>query len=336
MMNYYMAEQAAKDRLNEAREMAAQARLVAMASPAPEPLRVVVGLALIRLGRSLAGQAPSELAPRDARLPRAFHGARVVPHSARLGASGQPEERGARARAAHDPDPAPDLDGRAQAGHAAAHRAPARGLSPDQPQYRARALADLERDGYLESQQGRGTFVADRPTREGRAARSLERLVGESCSIARGGWASPRRSSLAALASSGPTERAASPHGSARCSSSAITRSSARYREQLEEELPLQVDRMLVDEFEAKVARDPGFLKGYRVVVTTFFHIHEVKRASAAGRAARGGAPRRGQHLDAPAPHRAARGHHGRPGLHHARRAARTSSAPSSPPGSCT
>ena len=40
----------------------------------------------------------------------------------------------------------------------------------------ARALADLERDGYVEGQQGRGTFVADRPTREGQAARSLERL----------------------------------------------------------------------------------------------------------------------------------------------------------------
>jgi hypothetical protein len=57
MMNYYMAEQAAKDRLNEAREMAAQARLAAMASAAPEPLRVVLGLALIRLGRSLAGHS---------------------------------------------------------------------------------------------------------------------------------------------------------------------------------------------------------------------------------------------------------------------------------------
>jgi hypothetical protein len=72
MMNYYMAEQAAKDRLNEAREMAAQARLAAMASPAPEPLRVILGLALIRLGRSLAGTAPSEPVPRDARLPRGF------------------------------------------------------------------------------------------------------------------------------------------------------------------------------------------------------------------------------------------------------------------------
>ena len=55
MINYYMAEQAAKDRLNEARAIAAQARLAAMASPAPERLRVVLGLALIRLGRSLAG-----------------------------------------------------------------------------------------------------------------------------------------------------------------------------------------------------------------------------------------------------------------------------------------
>jgi hypothetical protein len=52
----------------------------------------------------------------------------------------------------------------------------------------------------------------------------------------------------------------------------------ARYRDELEAELPLQVDRMLVGEFEVKAARDPGFLKGYRAVITTFFHIHEVKR----------------------------------------------------------
>lgn len=57
MMNYYMAEQFAKDRLNEAREMAAQARLVAMARPARESFRVALGLALIRAGRSLAGHA---------------------------------------------------------------------------------------------------------------------------------------------------------------------------------------------------------------------------------------------------------------------------------------
>src|SRR5260370_19160003 len=50
----------------------------------------------------------------------------------------------------------------------------------------ARGLADLSQDGYLESHQGRGTFVADRPPmREGRAARSLERLVREALERAR-------------------------------------------------------------------------------------------------------------------------------------------------------
>lgn len=57
VVNYHLAEQIAKDRLNEARAMAAQARLLGSVRPAPHPLRVALGLALIRMGRSLAGQA---------------------------------------------------------------------------------------------------------------------------------------------------------------------------------------------------------------------------------------------------------------------------------------
>jgi hypothetical protein len=57
VLNYYLAEQIAKDRLIEAREMAAQGRLLDRGRLNPEPLRVALGLALIRLGRSLAGQA---------------------------------------------------------------------------------------------------------------------------------------------------------------------------------------------------------------------------------------------------------------------------------------
>jgi hypothetical protein len=56
-MNVYLAEQIAKDRLNEARAMARVARLMGATRPAPEPLRVTLGLALIRLGHSLAGRA---------------------------------------------------------------------------------------------------------------------------------------------------------------------------------------------------------------------------------------------------------------------------------------
>ena len=56
-MNVYLAEQIAKDRLREARNMATVARLMGDTRPAPTPLRVTLGLALIRLGRSLAGRA---------------------------------------------------------------------------------------------------------------------------------------------------------------------------------------------------------------------------------------------------------------------------------------
>ena len=67
VVNYYLAEQIAKDRLNEARAMAAQARLMGNADPGPDPLRVALGLALIRLGRSLAGRASKTAArPRRA------------------------------------------------------------------------------------------------------------------------------------------------------------------------------------------------------------------------------------------------------------------------------
>jgi hypothetical protein len=57
MMNAYLAEQIAKDRLKEARALARTARLMDAADSGPDPLRVTVGLALIRLGRSLAGRA---------------------------------------------------------------------------------------------------------------------------------------------------------------------------------------------------------------------------------------------------------------------------------------
>ena len=67
VVNYYLAEQIAKDRLNEARAMAAQARLMGNAEARPDPLRVALGLALIRLGRSLAGRASKTAArPRRA------------------------------------------------------------------------------------------------------------------------------------------------------------------------------------------------------------------------------------------------------------------------------
>src|SRR5215475_11739957 len=136
----------------------------------------------------------------------------------------------------------------------------------------ARALADLHQDGYLESCQGRGTFVVDRPpSREGRAARSLERLVQDALDRARrlGFTHEELLATIAARAPHGRTARSVKMRALlVECNQAEL----GRYREQLEEELSLHVDRLLVEEFQARTAREPRFLKDYRAVVTTFFH----------------------------------------------------------------
>ncbi len=56
-MNYHLAEQMARERLREARQLAAQANLLRDLGNQSEPLRVTVGLGLIKMGRWMAGQA---------------------------------------------------------------------------------------------------------------------------------------------------------------------------------------------------------------------------------------------------------------------------------------
>jgi len=143
----------------------------------------------------------------------------------------------------------------------------------------ARALTDLHRDGYLECQKGRGTFVADRPpAREGRAARSLERTVTDMLARARR-LGFTHDEVLATVAARAPQR---GPAGKPRTVRALLVECNweelARYRDQLEAELPLHVDRILVEELPDRAAQDPALFRGYRVIVTTFFHVHEVKR----------------------------------------------------------
>ncbi len=143
----------------------------------------------------------------------------------------------------------------------------------------ARALAALHQDGYLESRQGRGTFVVDRPPiHEGRAARSLERLVEDALDRARR-LGFTHEELLATIATRAPHGRTPRPLKTRALLVECNRPELSRYREQLEEELPLHVDQLLVEELEARIAREPGFLDDYRAVITTFFHIHEVKQA---------------------------------------------------------
>jgi DNA-binding transcriptional regulator YhcF (GntR family) len=144
----------------------------------------------------------------------------------------------------------------------------------------ARALADLHRDGYLECQQGRGTFVVERPPmREGRAARSLDRLVAETLDRARrlGFTHDEILATVAAYAPAPAGARSGKPKKVRALLIECNRQELTRYRDDLETELPLSVDTLLVDELRERAAREPDMFEGYRLVITTFFHIHEVK-----------------------------------------------------------
>jgi hypothetical protein len=66
-MNTHLHEQLVRERLDEARAMAARRALLRKLGPARRPVRVAVGLALIRVGRWVAGRAPRPAAgPRRA------------------------------------------------------------------------------------------------------------------------------------------------------------------------------------------------------------------------------------------------------------------------------
>jgi len=57
-MNTYLDEHLVRERLDEARAFAAQQALIQSLRPVRRPMRVAVGLALIRTGHWVAGRAP--------------------------------------------------------------------------------------------------------------------------------------------------------------------------------------------------------------------------------------------------------------------------------------
>jgi len=152
------------------------------------------------------------------------------------------------------------------------------------PNTAAKALAELQQEGYLESRPGRGTFVADRPpTGEGKMARGLDRLVDETLERARRlGYSAEEF--LATAATRAPVAQARKAKRTRALVIECNWPEVSRFREELEAELPLAVDRMLVEDLTERARRDPSFVRemvGYGVVITTFFHIHEVKAALA-------------------------------------------------------
>lgn len=150
------------------------------------------------------------------------------------------------------------------------------------PNTAAKALADLQQDGYLETRPGLGAFVADRPPAgDRRMARGLERLVDEMLERARRlGYSVEELLATAATRTPGVGGGKKAKRIRAlvvECNWPEVS----RFKDELEAELPLSVERMLVDELTERARHDPSFPREFGVLITTFYHVHEVKAALA-------------------------------------------------------
>lgn len=141
-----------------------------------------------------------------------------------------------------------------------------------------RAMADLERQGYIRTHHGKGMFVAAQLPDSDRAA-DLEALVEQTLRTAIDRGLDAEAIGLALL-----TARRADHAAPARllfveCNGPALR----RYKRNLEEALPAEVDVVRIDELQRRHA-ETGYLARYALVVTTFFHAEEVEALLAGDR----------------------------------------------------
>lgn len=145
----------------------------------------------------------------------------------------------------------------------------------------AKVFAELEREGYLSCEPGRGTFVAG-PKAEagarGETMRELLRMVDEALDRARQLGFSPSEFAAALYAraqSAPPPGRVAKvPVLFVECNRPQLKAFGA----ELGDQLPLRVGGLLIKDLERMVQKSPGSLRRYTLVVTTFFHVHQVQK----------------------------------------------------------
>jgi GntR family transcriptional regulator len=133
----------------------------------------------------------------------------------------------------------------------------------------ARVMSDLEREGYVESRRGSGMYVLEPPVDGRDLARQevVERVM--DLAAARGVPIEDLAHAL--LARSGVEAREKTRILFIECTRAELD----QFSEELERQLPVEVERVLLEDLAARVAgeKEPP----WRIAVTTFFHVHEVQ-----------------------------------------------------------
>jgi GntR family transcriptional regulator len=133
----------------------------------------------------------------------------------------------------------------------------------------ARVISDLEREGYVESRRGSGVYVVTPPVDEEEAKRHevLERVM--DLAAARG--IPVEELGYALLARGGVRPQEKTPILFVECTRAELD----QFSDELEEQLPVEVERVLVEDLAERVSGEEEL--PWRMAVTTFFHVHEVQ-----------------------------------------------------------
>jgi GntR family transcriptional regulator len=133
----------------------------------------------------------------------------------------------------------------------------------------ARVFSDLEREGYVESRRGSGVYVVEPPVEVEDIKRQevLDRVM----DLAAAQGVSVEDLAYGLLARSGAEPQDKVPILFVECTRAELD----PFSEELEEQLPVEVEKVLVADLADRVS-DAEELP-WRLAVTTFFHIHEVQ-----------------------------------------------------------
>ncbi|BBL78320.1 hypothetical protein RxyAA322_01740 [Rubrobacter xylanophilus] len=139
----------------------------------------------------------------------------------------------------------------------------------------ARVMADLEREGFVESRRGSGVYVVEPPVGEAdfRLQRVLERVL--DVAAAQGVSVEELARALLARAGTGPREKV--PVLFVECTREEVL----QFAGELEEQLPVEVERVLLEDLAERLADGGPEGLPWRLAVTTFFHVHEVEELTA-------------------------------------------------------
>ena len=132
----------------------------------------------------------------------------------------------------------------------------------------ARVFTELEREGFVESRRGSGVYVLEPPVH---AVEMKDDVLDRVMDLAAARGVPVEELAYALLARSGTGPREKTKILFVECTQEELD----KFSDELEEQLPVLVERVLLEDLPGKVSA--GEELPWRLAVTTFFHVHEVQ-----------------------------------------------------------